>query len=204
MKTRSAALPDAYALDDYADVAMGLRQVRYPEDMPLLHKWMNTEHVIPQWQLNKSMIDLSVYFEKMLADDHHRLYLVSVNGEWVGYTEIYEGARDRLGRYYDADPDDLGWHLLLGETSVFGKGYLRPIIRMLTHFIFDHSAAKKVVGEPDHTVKPYAVVAEALCYESQGLLEMPEKFATLYYCHREHFLSVYPKLSPSIRHGKPV
>jgi acetyl CoA:N6-hydroxylysine acetyl transferase len=188
----SAQLPDHYELADYADVRVGLRQVRYPEDLPLLHRWMHLEHVIPQWQLNKSLVELSVYFEKMLADDHQRLYLVSVNGEWVGYTELYEGARDRLGRYYDGQADDLGWHLLLGEASAFGKGYLRAIIRMLSHFIFAHSAAKRIVGEPDHSVKPYAVVAEALCYEAQRLIVMPEKTAMLYYCPRARFLTTYP------------
>lgn len=34
---------------------------------------------------------------------------------------------------------------------------------------------KKIVGEPDHTVKPYAAVVEELCYESQRLIPMPEK-----------------------------
>ncbi len=73
----------------------------------LLHKWMHEPHVIPQWQLNKSEIDLEVYYEKMLADDHHRILIVGVDGQDVGYTEIYEGKRDRLGRYYDGDDLDL-------------------------------------------------------------------------------------------------
>lgn len=31
------------------------------------------------------------------------------------------------------------------------------------------------MGEPDHTVKPYAAVVEDMCYEEQGLIPMPEK-----------------------------
>lgn len=194
MSTVSRQLPDYYEYQEDG-TTYHLKQVRYPEHMPLLHRWMHEPHVIPQWQLNLPLIPLSVYYEKMLADDHHRLYLVGINGQDVGYTEIYEGARDRLGRYYEGDPDDLGWHLLFGETSAFGKGHLRPVIRMLSYFIFEHSNAKKIVGEPDHTVKPYAVVVAELCYELQRLIPMPEKTAALYYCHRETFLNKFPKVS---------
>lgn len=190
MKTLSQTLPDFYSYYEN-ETQYYLRQVQYPQDIPLLHQWMNEPHVIPQWQLNQSELELQVYYDKMLADDHHRLMIVGVNGQDVGYTEIYEGKRDRIGRYYPADALDLGWHLLFGEKSVFGKGYLRPVMRLLSFYIFEHAPSKKIVGEPDHTVKPYAKVVEELCYEQQGLIPMPEKTAMLYYCHRETFYAKF-------------
>ena len=186
MTTLSRQLPDFYAYSEN-ETQFYLRQMRYPEDMALVHKWMHEPHVIPQWQLNKSELELQVYYEKALADDHHRILIVGVNGQDVGYTEIYEGKRDRLGRYYDGDETDLGWHLLFGEKSAFGQGYLRPVMRMLGFYIFEHAPSTKIVGEPDHTVKPYAVVVEELCYEAQRLIPMPEKTAMLYYCFKDKF-----------------
>ncbi len=59
----------------------------------------------------------------MLADDHQRLMIVGINGQDVGYAEIYEGKRDRLARYYKGEDNDLGWHLLFGEKSAFGQGF---------------------------------------------------------------------------------
>ncbi|MBU3845610.1 MAG: acetyltransferase [Candidatus Acinetobacter avistercoris] len=190
MKTLSQQLPDFYEYYEN-ETHFYLRQVQYPQDIPLLHKWMNEPHVIPQWQLNKPELDLQVYYDRMLADDHHRLLIVGVNGEDVGYTEIYEGKRDRLGRYYEGDDLDLGWHLLFGEKSVFGKGYLRPVMRLLSFYIFENAESEKIVGEPDHTVKPYAAVVEELCYEAQRLIPMPEKTAMLYYCFRDKFYQKY-------------
>lgn len=190
MKTLSQQLPDFYEYYEN-ETQFYLRQVQYPQDIPLLHKWMNEPHVIPQWQLNKPELDLQVYYDRMLADDHHRLLIVGVNGEDVGYTEIYEGKRDRLGRYYEGDDLDLGWHLLFGEKSVFGKGYLRPVMRLLSFYIFENAESEKIVGEPDHTVKPYAAVVEELCYEAQRLIPMPEKTAMLYYCFRDKFYQKY-------------
>jgi acetyl CoA:N6-hydroxylysine acetyl transferase len=186
MTTLSRQLPDFYSYIEN-ETQFYLRQMQYPEDMALVHKWMHEPHVIPQWQLNKSEIELQVYYEKALADDHHRILIVGVNGQDVGYTEIYEGKRDRLGRYYDGHDTDLGWHLLFGEKSAFGQGYLRPVMRMLGFYIFEHAPSTKIVGEPDHTVKPYAVVVEELCYEAQRLIPMPEKTAMLYYCFKDKF-----------------
>ena len=190
MPTLSQQLPDFYEYFEDGS-QFYLRQVQYPDDIGLLHKWMHESHVIPQWQLNKSELELQVYYDKMLADDHHRLLIVGIDGQDVGYTEIYEGKRDRLGRYYSGEDDDLGWHLLFGETSVFGKGYLRPVMRLLSFYIFENAPSRKIVGEPDHTVKPYAAVVEELCYEAQGLIPMPEKTAMLYYCFRDTFYQKY-------------
>lgn len=190
MNTISQQLPDFYEYYEN-ETQFYLRQVQYPQDIPLLHRWMHEPHVIPQWKLNQSELDLMVYFDKMLADDHQRLLIVGINGQDVGYTEIYEGQRDRLGRYYEGHQDDLGWHLLFGEKSAFGRGYLRPVIRMLSFYIFEHAQSVKIVGEPDHTVKPYAAVVEELCYEAQRLIPMPEKTAMLYYCYREKFFEKF-------------
>lgn len=186
MLTASQKLPDYF---EYFEDGRKyyLRQVQYPKDFPLLYKWMHEPHVISQWNLNKPEIELKVYFEKMIVDDHQRLLIVGIDGVDVGYAEVYEGKRDRLGLYYDGDEQDLGWHLLFGEKSAFGKGFLRATARLLNFYIFENSEAKKIVGEPDHTVKPYAAVVDELCYEKQRLIVMPEKVAMLYYCYREKF-----------------
>ncbi len=73
----------------------------------------------------------------------------------------------------------------MGEKSAFGQGFLRPTIRLLNFYVFENFPTNRIVGEPDHTVKPYAAVVEDMCYEEQGLIPMPEKTAMLYYCFRE-------------------
>lgn len=128
-------------------------------------------------------------FEKMLADDHHRLYIVLCEDVPIGYVEIYEAARDRLSHYYKAEESDMGWHLLLGDTAVVGKGYLKPIVMMLSKFIFEHTDAKKIVGEPDSKVEAYKWVADGFAYQLQRLIDMPEKKASLYFVIVMNFLN---------------
>lgn len=186
MPNLSQILPNNYE-KKIADTVYGLRQIQYPYYMPLIYDWMHKEHVIPQWQLNEPMPKLLAYYEKMIVDDHQKLYFITINGRAVGYIEVYEAARDRVRLYYDIKAADMGFHILLGETDVVGKGYAKPIIRCLTDFIFQNSRARKVIVEPDSKNKPMSKILNALSYEPQGELDMPEKVAMLYFCYRDTF-----------------
>ena len=187
MPTITQNLPDTFSIEAYQKT-FALRPVSYPDDMPLLYKWMHAEHVVDQWQLHLPMPQLKTHFEKMLADDHQRLYLILCDDKPIGYTEIYETARDRLSHYYKAKETDMGWHILLGDPAVVGKGYLKPTGLMISKFIFEHTEAKKIVGEPDSKVEVYQWVADSFAYRVQRLIEMPEKTAALYFCNRDEFL----------------
>ncbi|WP_201589644.1 GNAT family N-acetyltransferase [Psychrobacter fozii] len=187
MPTITQNLPDTFSIEAYQKT-FALRPVKYPDDMPLLYKWMHAEHVVDQWQLHLPMPQLKTHFEKMLADDHQRLYLIICDDKPIGYTEIYETARDRLSHYYKAKETDMGWHILLGDPAVVGKGYLKPTGMMITKFIFEHTEAKKIVGEPDSKVEVYQWLADSFAYRVQRLIEMPEKTAALYFCNRDEFL----------------
>jgi len=186
MPTITQNLPDTFSIEAYQKT-FALRPVKYPDDMPLLYKWMHAEHVVDQWQLHLPMPQLKTHFEKMLADDHQRLYLILCNDEPIGYTEIYETARDRLSQYYKAKEADMGWHILLGDPAVVGKGYLKPTGMMISKFIFEHTEAKKIVAEPDSKVEVYQWIADSFAYRVQRLIEMPEKTASLYFCNRDEF-----------------
>ncbi|MCH1782791.1 GNAT family N-acetyltransferase [Psychrobacter glaciei] len=187
MPTITQNLPDTFSIEAYQKT-FALRPVKYPDDMPLLYKWMHAEHVVDQWQLHLPMPQLKTHFEKMLADDHQRLYLILCDDKPIGYTEIYETARDRLSQYYKAKETDMGWHILLGDPAVVGKGYLKPTGMMISKFIFEHTEAKKIVVEPDSKVEVYQWIADSFAYRVQRLIEMPEKTAALYFCNRDEFL----------------
>lgn len=186
MSTIANSLPDTFAFQAYQKT-FGLRPVKYPDDMQLLYKWMHAEHVVEQWQLHLPMPQLRVHFEKMLADDHQRLYIILCNDKPIGYTEVYEAHRDRLAHYYKAKENDMGWHILLGDTSSIGRGYLKPIGVMLSKLIFEHTDAQKIVAEPDSKVELYKWIADNFGYHVQRLIEMPEKTASLYFCNRYDF-----------------
>lgn len=203
MMTISKELPSFF---EYAEngIHYSLRDVILPQDFPLLFKWMHEPHVIPQWQLNKPELELAVYFERMLCDDHQHLYIIQINHQDVGYLEIYEAKRDRLALYYDALDADLGWHVLLGEPDVVGKGHFRAVMRMLSFLVFEHSAAEKVVGEPDESMVVYDIIAKDIAYAAQKKIKLLEKTAVLYHCFRDHFYNECGHLYRDFRKKKVV
>ena len=77
-----------------------------------------------------------------------------------------------------------------------GKGHFKAVMRMMSYFIFEHSPAGKIVGEPDENVKSYEYVAEEIAFEAQKTIQMLEKTAILYHCFREKFYEKCGKLTP--------
>lgn len=193
MKSISQCLPDRYIIAIKGNF-YGLRSLCYPRDLSLLHRWMNTEHVIQQWQMNKPLNEIAFFLEKMLADDHQRLYLILLDDTPVGYLEIYECHRDRLARYYASSVNDIGWHLLFGETWFEGHGHLRPVLTMINRFVFDSlPQTERILFEPDSSVAAFKRVTRDLAYDEIGRLAFPEKDATLYACERKIFSKAYPQ-----------
>jgi RimJ/RimL family protein N-acetyltransferase len=187
MEIVSRTLPDEFCIP-MNNHNYGLKQVRYPDDLPLLYQWMHNDHVVPQWQLNKPKLELHVFFEKMLADDHQRLYLITLDDQPVGYAEIYECSRDRIARYYDAEKYDMGIHLLLGEPNILGRGHFCPVMSLLADFIFRHiPEVEKVIGEPSSEVSIFRYSAKKLGYTEQKKVHLPEKIASLYFWPRDSF-----------------
>ena len=68
-----------------------------------------------------------------------------------------------------------------------GKGHFKAVMRMMCYFIFEHSPAEKIVGEPDENVKSYEYVADEIAFEAQRKIQMLEKKAILYHCFRDKF-----------------
>lgn len=182
------SFPEVFTwVDPKSDTEVKLRRMTLEHDLDMIHEWMNYPHVAEFWLLDKPIEVLREHYIKALADDHHRLYIVSINGKEIAYTEIYHAIRDRLGEKYEAHPDDWGWHLLIGPKDQVGAGLSEAIIRGITHFIFESTNALKVVGEPDHRVKPYIALSERMGYEDQGFIQFPEKKAILFYCYKDRF-----------------
>lgn len=190
MKTITSKLPNSFNVVRN-ELNYGLRVFNLNDDFLKIYNWMHQTHVIPQWQLNKSEVELYVYFEKMVVDDHQKLYIITINNIDVGYLELYEAKRDRLGLYYEAEINDIGWHILIGNINYVGKGHFKNLMRMICFFVFENTSAEKIVGEPDINVRSYKYVEKEIAFEQQSKIYMKEKTAVLYHCYRQIFLKLH-------------
>jgi RimJ/RimL family protein N-acetyltransferase len=173
--------------DEQIGKQIAFRPVTMEADFERIHRWMHQEHVIPFWQLNLPLAKFREHLQKELAG-HQQLYIGSLDDTPVSYWETYRVIEDRLGRYYEAESDDHGVHLLIGETSYLGKGYALPLLRAITYHLFQQTHCGKVVAEPDIRNQKMIHIFEKCGYQKQQKLQLPEKEACLLFCTRKTFM----------------
>lgn len=184
----AVAAPYDYERDERSiDRHVGFRPVRLEADLGRLHAWLNSDHVLPYWQLDDPLPVFRKKLAEKLADGHLTPYLGCLDHTPMSYWERYWAADDVIADYYDADPADQGIHLLIGPPEYLGEGYAEPLLRAMTAFQFRHPETRRVVTEPDVRNDVVIHVFEACGFEPVREISMDEKEALLMVCERERF-----------------
>jgi len=190
MKGHQQAVREGYdvsAVDEALGKHVGFREVDPDRDLGRLHAWLNSEHVLPYWEQNDPLPQVHETIRERAADPNQTLYIGSLDHTPMSYWEAYWAADDRIGEYYDADPADRGFHLLIGPPEYLGRGYAAPLVSAMLSFLFEHSETDRVVVEPDARNEAVIHVFEQCGFEPQREVELPDKTALLLFCDRERF-----------------
>lgn len=177
--------------DPTVDRTVGFRPAE-PRDLERLHAWLNSDHVLPYWQLDDPLPVFQDHLEEKLADDHMTPYIGCLDGVPMSYWESYWAADDVLAGYCDPDPADQGIHLLIGPEEYLGHGYAEPLLRAMTAFQFRHAETDRVWTEPDVRNDVVVHVFEQVGFEPVRTVEMEEadKEALVMACTRESFRDI--------------
>lgn len=173
--------------DAVIDKTISFREVTLERDLPMLHSWMQEDHVIPYWQLNKSIDDYEDHLRTFLKDDHQKLLIGELDGIPVSYWEAYWVSGDIIGRFYPFHQDDQGIHLLIGPKHYLGKGLIYPLLLTILHHLFQHSETKRIVAEPDIRNKKMIHVFKKCGFHELKKVQLPDKTGLLLACAREDF-----------------
>ncbi len=158
-------------------------------DLDTFHHWHNQPRVAHFWELNASKEELRSYIEKGLADPHQIPMMVEIDGEPVGYFEMYWVREDRLGPYYDSDIYDRGFHFLIGNRNFLGFKFTDTITKSALHLLYlDEARTKRVMAEPRHDNQKVLKYAEAsIGWKKVKTFDFPHKRAVLLENSREAF-----------------
>ena len=139
---------------------------------------MNDPAVARYWELAGPIDRAADHLAEQRALPHTEPYLARLAGRPIGYWEIYRAAEDRLAAYYQARPDDVGIHLLIGEPDLRGLGLGTTLLTTLCDAIQRESRCR-IVAEPDerNTASVHAFLAAG--FTASGTIALPEKRATL-------------------------
>ncbi len=184
--------------------SLTLVKVNLELDFEYLYSWMHEPHVAALWHLDKPYADLYAYFKNMLTNTNQELFMLSINNALVAYGEVYSVCHDRLANFYPSCPGDYGIHLLIGNPLSLGLGYSKLIVRGLSHYLFSRCDALRVLIEPSVEVKQLRSLERKLGFKNLGIIQLPEKMATLYAIEPYDFYKANPSRIDCIIHNWPI
>jgi RimJ/RimL family protein N-acetyltransferase len=155
-----------------------LGPVKPDKDLPIISRWMNDPAVARYWELAGPIERTADHLAEQRALPHTEPYLARLAGRPIGYWEIYRAAEDRLAAYYQARPDDVGIHLLIGEPDLRGLGLGALLLTALCDAIQDDLRCR-IVAEPDERNTASVRAFLAAGFTPSSTITLPEKRATL-------------------------
>lgn len=171
------------------EATVSLRLTDVTGDLDTFHEWHNQVRVSFFWELNQPKEELKAYMEKGLSDPHQIPMIIEINGESVGYFEMYWVREDRLGPYYESDAFDRGFHFLIGNKKFLGHKITDNLIKCALHFLFlDDPRTRRIMAEPRHDNQKVLKYAEAsIGWRKVKIFDFPHKRAWLLENSREIF-----------------
>ncbi len=165
---------------------LSLRKLDLERDLDKFHEWHNKEFVSEFWELNKSKEELREYVQNLYASHYQLPVIIDLEGEAIGYFEVYWAFDDRIAPYCDAEMYDRGVHILIGEERILRTRYVFECLDILTEFCFlDEEFTENVWGEPRADNKNVLKFAQALPgWEVLHEFSFPHKRARLLRCNR--------------------
>lgn len=168
---------------------LAFRMIDILTDLDIFHEWHNQERVSCFWELNRSREELRAYLEKGIQDPHQIPMIFEIDGASAGYFEIYWAAEDRIGAYYDYEPYDRGFHLLIGEKKFLGLPNTTAVFQSVLHFLYlDDVRTRRIVAEPrsdNQKFLKYTKIIPSLNFIKE--FDFPHKRAALVMSQREQF-----------------
>jgi RimJ/RimL family protein N-acetyltransferase len=155
-----------------------LTPVKIDRDLPLIQSWMNDPDVARYWELDGPPERTSEHVRAQLELPHTQPLLARLSGRAIGYWELYQAADDPLAAHYAAESDDLGVHLLIGESDCRGIGLGGVLLRALADAV-QSEKPRRVVAEPDERNLASVRAFTAAGFTAAATLDLPQKRATL-------------------------
>lgn len=108
-----------------------------PNDIDLLHSWMNDERVSAAWGEQGPKEHQEKFLRNNLRSQHSFPIIGCWDGKPFGYFEIYWVKEDILGKYVDGIGHwDRGLHVLVGENEFRGKERFKIWASALMHWMW--------------------------------------------------------------------
>ncbi|WP_338897316.1 GNAT family N-acetyltransferase [Streptomyces sp. TG1A-60] len=120
-------------------------------DAGVVHGWVS-EPRAEFWGMNGLTPDqVRDIYEHLDTLDTHDAYLAVHDGRPVGLLQTYEPEADRVGECYEAEPGDIGVHVLLAPAGEGGErpGWSSSLLEAFSSYVMVGLDRRRVVVDPD-------------------------------------------------------
>lgn len=147
-------------------------------DLARVHAWMAAPHVAAAWDRAWTVAQWHAELQRQLAGAHSLPCVAALDGESVGYLEIYRAVRDPLATHYPVRPHDLGVHVAIGDPASCGRGLGTALLRAVADGLLTaEPACARIVAEPDERNAPSVRAFSRAGFRDAGRLRLPDKTA---------------------------
>lgn len=145
-----------------------------------LRRWL-AHPASAAWQMaGLSTDEVRAYLAAIDADPHQQAWLGRVDGEPTFFVETYDPAEVLLTEVHDAEPGDVGMHLLVAPPrSQRVHGLTSAVMASVVDFVFEIEQARRIVVEPDVANDRIAAKNDEVGFRALGEVELPDKTARL-------------------------
>lgn len=117
-------------------------------DAEMISEWMNRPHLAATWGYDYPPDQWRRHLEIQFEGTYSRPYIYNLNGEPLGYMELFRAAKDDLATVYDAHPYDVGLHGAMADPNTVEKGHGANIFGPLVSSIFAaEPECRRVIGD---------------------------------------------------------
>jgi siderophore synthetase component len=164
---------------------LSLRELRIPDDLPLVHTWVTRDSARYWGMVGYSLEQVTVAYVELAR--RSRVFLGFHEAQAAFLVETYDPARDAIGEHYGVLPGDRGMHVLVAPPSAPIHGFTWAVFNTVMEFVFSDPHTRRVIVEPDiRNAKIHALNRRA-GFRYQKIVHLPHKIAHLAFCTRAQY-----------------
>lgn len=170
-----------------------VRTARLPEDLLLIHGWVNKQYAHRFWQMQGTMQQLVEYYRDQEQKNITGTFFVCHGIKQIALFEVYQVIRTNIKDYYDADTADYGIHLLMAPVEELQslnqvlKKISEKVLLTILETLFSFNTISRIIAEPDSRNIHACRLAEKTGFDLLKQIQLPEKPANLYMISKEKY-----------------
>jgi RimJ/RimL family protein N-acetyltransferase len=149
------------------------------DDLPLLHRWLNTPHVLEWWDRPGPTIEQvgEKYSPRILRKERVHPYVALLEGIPLGYIQVYEVEADSpYARYLPPGARAFGVDLFIGEPGHVHRGLGSRLLRaFVDRVIFGQTDADVCVIDPSERNRIAIRAYEKAGFRHVATFQLPDE-----------------------------